>query len=349
MLSGSKIDPSSLTTAAQNAITKASNISVTNGRIDLSSLSTSVVNSSGLATTLADYALISIVPTKISALTFDSFGNASKVQIAPTKITIGSSGSLEFSASGNSSILMNNSGVAITGNKYIKLDVSNDNYVHIDQTGIVMKGTRVTIIDGDGVSQGMWGRDDIIVMNPNASESWRRTESGIATKMSGKHDWVLVKPYYDSSITGTGKTGAATTQSIINSDYTVGAGHAFGNGSSWYQYDVSVSVRNDASQYRQCTVVVYFANKPFYLDQSSSQTYSQQALAQCVTYTYTVTGDVGANNTHTFSLTTGHVSENLCSEGQKVYYVVTGLGFASMYLVQFIIIHNWEDLFYEII
>lgn len=86
-------------------------------------------------------------------------------------------------------------GVAVSGNKYIKLDVNANNYVHIDQNGIEVMGNRIKV-NGKEV----FARDDIIIMNPNASESWRQTVAGIEGHMSGKSDWVLIRPYYDAKI-----------------------------------------------------------------------------------------------------------------------------------------------------
>ena len=86
-------------------------------------------------------------------------------------------------------------GVDITGNKHINLDVNANNYVHISQDGIDMKGSRVTVNGND-----MWARDDIIVMNPNATDSWRRSVATIEEHMSGKHDYVIIRPYYDAKL-----------------------------------------------------------------------------------------------------------------------------------------------------
>ena len=86
-------------------------------------------------------------------------------------------------------------GVAISGNKYIKLDVNQNNYVHIDQYGIDVKGNRIKVNGNE-----IFARDDIIIMNPNATDSWRRTVASIESHMSGKHDYVIIRPYYDAKI-----------------------------------------------------------------------------------------------------------------------------------------------------
>lgn len=88
-------------------------------------------------------------------------------------------------------------GVAVNGSKYIKLDVNSNNYVHIDQYGIEVMGNRIKV-NGEDV----FARDDIIVMKPNATDSWRRTVAGIESHMATAHphDWVLIRPYYDARI-----------------------------------------------------------------------------------------------------------------------------------------------------
>jgi len=61
---------------------------------------------------------------------------------------------------------------------HINFDYSSSNYIHMDNNGIEVSGNRISI-NGKEV----WARDDIIVMNPNATgdDSWRSTVSGIET------------------------------------------------------------------------------------------------------------------------------------------------------------------------
>lgn len=86
-------------------------------------------------------------------------------------------------------------GVAVSGQKYIKLDVNSGNYVHIDQNGLDIMGNRIKV-NGKYV----FDREDIIIMNPSATEVWRRTVAGIEDHQRGKYDWVLIRPYYDAKI-----------------------------------------------------------------------------------------------------------------------------------------------------
>lgn len=94
-----------------------------------------------------------------------------------------------------SGIAIASAGVSVTGNKYINLDVNSSNYVHINQSGIEVMGNRIKV-NGKYV----FDREDIIIMNPNSTEVWRRTVAGIESQMNGKHDWVLIRPYYDARI-----------------------------------------------------------------------------------------------------------------------------------------------------
>ena len=94
-----------------------------------------------------------------------------------------------------SAIQITAAGIQATGALYIKLDTQNA-YVHITPNGIEMTG-RVSVNGKD-----MWARDDIIVMNPNAAETWRRTVAGIEGYMAEHHphDYVIIRPYYDAKL-----------------------------------------------------------------------------------------------------------------------------------------------------
>lgn len=128
-------------------------------------------------------------------------------------------------------------GVDITGNKHINLDVNANNYVHINENGIDVKGNRIKV-NGKYV----FDREDIIIMNPNApqSESWRRTVAGIESHQNGAHDWVLIRPYYDAKLvynlpedyTAQASSIGSTPKQLIQEG---GLGGSFG-ASSTYRY-----------------------------------------------------------------------------------------------------------------
>ena len=225
-----------------------------------------------------------------------------------------------------SDIAITQYGVAVSGSKYIKLDVNSGNYVHIDQYGIDVKGNKIKV-NGRNV----FDREDIIIMNPNDTDSWRRTVSGIENHQNGKHDWVMIRPFYDASITYAGVTGQAQQQTPINNKYTESgsSGKAFGGAADWYNYAIALTLGNTASVMRQLTVQVFLANKPFSFDNSSADrrvAAAQQANVICPE----VTGTIGANNTLTLNISSGHVGYNLCGENNEVYYYIYGLNYEGM-------------------
>lgn len=225
-----------------------------------------------------------------------------------------------------SGITIATAGVAISGNKYINLDVNSGNYVHINQNGIEVMGNRIKVNGED-----IFARDDIIIMNPSATASWRRTVSGIESHQSGKHDWVMIRPFYDASITYAGVTGQAQQQTPINNQYTESgsSGKAFGGAADWYNYAITLALQNNASVYRALTVQVFLANKPFEFDNSSADrrvAAAQQANVICPA----VSGNIGANNTLTLNISSGHVGYNLCGENNEIYYYIHGLNYEGM-------------------
>lgn len=225
-----------------------------------------------------------------------------------------------------SGIGITTAGVAISGNKYINLDVNSSNYVHINQNGIEVMGNRIKVNGED-----IFARDDIIIMNPSATASWRRTVSGIENHQSGKHDWVMIRPFYDASINYAGVTGQAQQQTPINNKYTESgsSGKAFGGAADWYNYAVALVLGNTSSVMRQLTVQLFLANKPFEFDNSSADrrvAAAQQANVICPA----VTGTIGANNTLTLNIDSGHVGYNLCGENNNIYYYIYGLNYEGM-------------------
>ena len=217
-------------------------------------------------------------------------------------------------------------GVAIAGSKYIKLDVSANNYVHIDQYGIDVKGNRIKVNGNE-----IFARDDIIIMNPNAVDSWRRTVAGIEAHMTGLHDWVMIRPFYDASISYVGASGATQTQTTITNQYTESgsSGRAFGGQADWYDYVVTLNLYNSYSAYRSLSVQVYLANKPFSLSPNGDR--RSEAAAQANVILPETTGTISANGgTLTLTLDSGHVGYNLCGENQKLYYYIYGLNYEGL-------------------
>lgn len=225
-----------------------------------------------------------------------------------------------------SGIGITTAGVAVSGNKYINLDVNSNNYVHINQNGIDVKGNKIKV-NGRNV----FDRDDIIIMRPNDTESWRRTVAGIESHMAGQHDWVMIRPFYDASINYAGVTGQAQQQTPINNKYTESgsSGKAFGGAADWYNYAITLNLQNNYSQYRALTVQVFLANKPFSFVPGSSN-YREQAAQHANVICPAVTGNIGANNTLTLNISSGHVGYNLCGKNNEIYYYIYGLNYEGM-------------------
>ena len=331
---------------------RASTLYIGNAQANISLDSNGHISSSSIGDLSGTYATISNVDGKIDALSLDNIGNGTSVSITSTGLTVNSSGSVDFSAAQSISfktgsisidaiagdldyydkvtgITIDGTGISMSGAFHINLDVPNStnptSYVHIDDNGIAMKGKKLTYIDSSGAAVDTWGRDDIIVMKRSGE-----TEAQIIARQTaaGKTDWVLIKPYYDSIIQGNGAIGDYS-DSIAISKYSITTGYAFGNNADWYQYDASVTIANTGTSIAQISVVVFFANKPFHIVQDSSLTYYQQAMSQCVTYTYAWNGTIGVSSSQKIDLTTRHVQQNLCGEGSSVYYAVTGIGFGG--------------------
>ena len=191
-------------------------------------------------------------------------------------------------------------GVAVSGNKYIKLDVSASNYVHIDQNGIDVKGNRVKV-NGKEV----FARDDIIILTASQSES------SVISSMSGKHDWVLIKPYYNAEIDfeygqDYASTSAGYNNNIVRMAKESGGQAAFGSGAGWYQYELEGDIIIGSGETHSSGVA-------FALTLSNSQ-----SLTSPVTATATIRTDTG--QTAHISMSTGHVATNLCGEGQSIWF-----------------------------
>ena len=95
---------------------KQANLSLdSEGKLTANAIATNTfVTPSGLTNTLTNYATISMVPDKISMLTWDSLDNNSGISLEPSKITISSSGTLEIDST---NFKIDSSGsVTISGN-----------------------------------------------------------------------------------------------------------------------------------------------------------------------------------------------------------------------------------------
>jgi len=215
-----------------------------------------------------------------------------------------------------SGISITSSGVDVTGSKHINLDVDSNNFVHISDAGIAMKGSRLTV-NGDA----MWARDDIIVMNPNATDSWRRTEAGIVSHMSGAHDWVMIKPYYDASIKYNLDSGylnlGRTTGRYATMMQESGGALSFGNSANWYDYRITGHIKNNTGTFQRFQTTVYLSNTKI--------TSRSEAQAAAVKVTIAVDVSITQSGDPTYDFHTqssGANAINLCQEGATVYIYV---------------------------
>lgn len=223
-------------------------------------------------------------------------------------------------------------GVDVTGSKHINLDVNQNTYVHIDANGITMLGKRITI---DGYP--IWGRDDIIVMNPNDPTSWRRTVAGIEAHMNTvhPHDWVLIKPYYDASIVYKCANGDRLDMKIDTNANSwldqVDMGYkAFGDGEDWYNYSASLTVANSGT-YRQIDLRIFLSNNPFVFTTADRV---NEASRQCVA-SMSVRVEAGANQDTPVTVSTGNIKYNLCKESSWIYYYINGLSVDDVRMANF--------------
>lgn len=326
-----KITSDALSSSLQGTITKAAGITVDgSGKIVLAALETSTQNTINKAAGISVDGSGKII---LSALSSGVQSSLSKADGANAYADGVARAAYENSKTYVASIGLSNGGVDIVGNKHINLDVDANNYVHINNDGITLLGKRVTI---DGYP--IWGRDDIIVMNPNDATSWRRTVAGIEAHMATvhPHDWVLIKPYYDAQIIHKCANGdnldmaldVNAISNLVQEDYGF---KAFGNGSDWYNYSANLAIANSGA-FRQITLNIYLANTPFTFSSSADRASQAAAHAQII---LSQDVNVGGQQSVIVTLDSGHVGYNLCGDGATIYYYINGLGVSGFRMVNF--------------
>ena len=197
-----------------------------------------------------------------------------------------------------SGIAIESAGVQVSGNKYINLDVNSSNYVHINQNGLEVAGNRIKI-NGKEV----FGRDDIIILTNG------QTESSVISAMSGKHDWVMIKPYYNAEIDFTYSQDYRSTSAQYNTNVVQmakeSAGAAsFGTGASWYQYVLKGDIVVGSGE-------THSSGVNFTMHLSNARGLTNEVTGQATVNT--------SGNTATFEISSGHVTRNLCGEGESIW------------------------------
>lgn len=123
---------------------------------------------------------------------------------------------------------------------YINFDYNASNYIHMNSGGIDVSGNRIRINGRE-----VWARDDIVVMNSNASgeDAWRQTVSSIEDHMSGQHDWVLIRPYYNAQIPFTSGGVNKNISTLNEMTLSRTSEEAFGDSANGYSYTLEVTVK----------------------------------------------------------------------------------------------------------
>jgi len=309
---------------------KASNADIT-GTIHASSFYIGNQQASLALNTSGKMTLGSLESKSLSSYTFDSLGASSGtgVYITPSLIRVKSTGDVDFSAARSislkassismaaisdysppdlssyaksadvygvkSGITITTNGVDVSGSKHINLDVNANNYVHINSSGIDMKGSRVSVNGKD-----MWARDDIIVLKSTDNEST------IISGMSGQHDWVLIKPYYNARIEYGYYSAyrASSNSSIVNMAQNATDAIVFGT-ATWYQYELSGTINKQSGEVSS--------------DGASFTIKLSNSTAQSPVVSFNATKATTGSMTINFTFSSGHVSTNLCQDGQLMY------------------------------
>lgn len=192
-------------------------------------------------------------------------------------------------------------GVDVSGSKHINLDVNSTNYVHLNTNGIEMRGSKVHFIDTDGNSYSAFGRDDIKILK--CADNEQTIINDMVSR--NKHDWVMIKPFYDAKITyvssASGFGRNAINAMVINSAQT-----SFGSNASWYQYRVKFKLRSTQQSDRQ-SFTVTLSNS----DDLGSPNVSFSFAVPTSGGEQVVDWDNGRSS--------GHVNTNLCTDGSTLY------------------------------
>ena len=350
-----------VTTYAHFSVTKSGQLRATDAIIEGAITATSFQLAQGVK---IPYSNISDAPTIPDNFTIDGISSNYQWNGNTYKVAITSTDNLLIGANTNYDtgiiIAKNGNEAAVTINQTcINFDYSNDNYIHMNSNGISLN-TRdtndndVSIIMGQNGLQvnsaaiqingeDVWSRGDIIIMNPNAdgADAWRSSVEGIEGEMNGQHDWVLIRPFYDSSITyncsNLSGTGTSNSYSISLTGHLTQAGGnttSFGDGASFYQYQMALTFKGPTRE-QNSGGSVSIDNFTIYLSNTAmnSNNYSSAPVRlQFSNSAYTANpinsvGYSGAVGDGTGSICTVKLQEpetyNLCKEDTDIYYYIS--------------------------
>lgn len=239
----------------------------------------------------------------------------------------------------NTDVVMAINSDGISFNHYIDDEaIDPDSYIHINSDGISLSGSNIEINN-----KPIWSHENIVIMNPNATgeDAWRKTVSTIESEMAGKTDWVLIRPFYNSTIlykistlTGSNNNREYYIRYAGHLNQSGGTSQAFGEGAEFYDYVMSLvfqgpmrDTSNGGATYVS-NFTVYLSNTSLNInnyDQAeiqlrfSNSTYTTNAITQL--------GYTGwQNNANQASVctlhTTGANRYNLCKENSLIYYYI---------------------------
>ena len=147
-----------------------------------------------------------------------------------------------------------NTAAVIIDKTGINFNVDANTFIHMSSTGVQVKGSKIQMSDPNGELKDIWSHDNIVVMNSNITDSsnsdyWRRSIDSIEQKMIDKHDWVLIRPYYDAQITyyqnNTIDTNVARSGFSVTLPST--DQQQFGDTSTQYTYKLKFNWRTESS------------------------------------------------------------------------------------------------------
>lgn len=214
----------------------------------------------------------------------------------------------------NTLLKINNSGINF--DVYANTSaIEASSYIHMGTDGIAVKGNRISINGKD-----VWARDDIIILKRPEAVGYE-TQAQVEARMTGVHDWVLIKPYYDAEINYEVASGQAdwylsstSSQSRLLAQVN-GTQLAFGATASWYQYDLTFKVRYE----------------PATTTGDTNYTWEITCSAGANSVTFASSGEINyvketlTGSTKTVHATTGHVATNLCAEGAQLKLTIKNI------------------------
>ena len=242
----------------------------------------------------------------------------------------------------------NTGGLLITAGQ-VKLS-ANNNYVDINTNGIVMQGQHIYI---NGKQE--WSRDDIIILKRPGAEGYE-DQGTIENRMNanGKHDWVLIKPYYDAELdfrwSGSSVISGDNTF-ILTSDSPT---PYFGNTTN-YHYTLTISYYNPGWRHTQILAYAQKGNtridlpitpEALNISGNGGPIYNTDGQKVAELYTsqniYTLTYTSDKSNIFLAPLAAYTANINLCQEGYIIYVYISdtsGGGYSNRLEIRDIKLH----------